>query len=113
MKTFYEAFDGKRFEDEDECISYEAANLHPNLFKITFVSENNDIYTINRNDVFNDDTYQKCKEVYIPNEESLKDILWLAGECGWWEFKNFSMPGHWKRQYNDNYPWNPTWDFIN
>lgn len=115
MKTIYlyEAFDGKRFEDENECMSYEAVNFHPDLFKITFVDENNNICTIDKNDVFNDRIYQNCEEVYIPDEKSLKDILWLAEECGWCEFEDFLRPGHWKRQSDNDYSWNATWVFIN
>ena len=115
MKTIYlyEAFDGKRFEDEDECMNYEVINLHPNLFRITFVNENNDIYTIDKNDVFNDDTYHKCEEVYIPDEESLKDILWLSKECGWEEFYTFEKAGHWKRIPDEECPWFSTWILIN
>ena len=111
--NLYEAFDGKRFEDENECISYEAVNLHPNLFKITFIDENSNIYTIDKNNVFNDYVYQTCEEIYIPDEEALKDLLWLAKECGWCEFENFSMPGHWKRQCDDDISWNVKWVFIN
>lgn len=110
--NLYEAFDGKRFEDENECMSYEAVNLHPNLFKITFVNENNDIYTIDKNNVFNDDIYQKCEEIYIPDRESQKDILWLSEECGWEEFYAFEKAGHWKRIADETYPWNATWIFI-
>lgn len=115
MKTIYlyEAFDGKRFEDENECMSYEAVNFHPDLFKITFVDENNNICTIDKNDVFNDRIYQNCEEIYIPDEKSLKDILWLAEECGWCEFEDFLRPGHWKRQCDEDCSWNATWVLIN
>ena len=114
MRTIYlyEAFDGKRFDNEDECMNYEAVNFHPNVFKIIFIDKDNNIYPIDKNDIFNDNIYQKCEEIYIPNEESLKDLLWLAEECGWEEFYDFSKPGHWKRSEDLKTLWLTKWTLI-
>lgn len=112
--TIYEAFDGKRFEDEEKCINYEGIHFHTGLFRITFVNNSgNFIYTIDKNNIFNDDIYQKCEEIYIPDEESLKDLLWLAEECGWCEFENLSKLGHWKRKVIDKNYNTAIWILIN
>ena len=104
MKTIsmYEAFDGKIFKEEEECFNYECEKLHSKLFNITFWDENNNVYFINKDDVCNDSTYDKCEKLSIPID-SFEDFVWLTEECGWYEFTQISQPGIWKREVHNHH----------
>ena len=97
MEILYKAFDGMIFKDEEECIDYENIMLHPNLFTIKFLDENENPYYICKEDIYDDDIYQKAEMVTIHSEDEYKDFLWLTEECGWGEFMDITSPGVWKR----------------
>lgn len=97
MKILYEAFDGTIFKDRDECEKYENTELHPNLFTIKFLDENENPYYIRKENIYDDDVYQKAERVEINNENEYKDFAWLVEECGWCEFMDIKTPGLWER----------------
>ena len=98
MKTvyLYEAFDGKIFDNEDDCAVYEAVKLHSNLFHITFIDKDNKPYGINPIWPFEDNTYNHCEQINVP-ADAFDDFKWLTEECGWCEFEQITKPGRWKR----------------
>lgn len=102
MRTvyFYEAFDGKLFDKEEACAIYEVKHLHPSLFNIVFLDKKNDSYYINPDNPFNDDVYNNCEWIHVP-EKSFDDFKWLVEECGWYEFEQITKPGVWKRTVNE------------
>ena len=111
MKIIYEAFDGKQFETEDECYSYEAFYEHPYLHSIVFYDKNDNKYLIG-NDIFVDSIYQEAEKIRIHNENEIKDLLWLADQCGWCEFEDITEPGFWIRK-ELNFLGDAEWEKIN
>ena len=93
---FYEAFDGKLFDDENNCEIYETRHLHPNLSDIIFFNKEGKSYFINYNCPFNDNIYYDCEHIYIPTD-AFDDFKWLVKTCGWCEFEQITAPGKWKR----------------
>lgn len=101
MKIIYEAVDGKQFDNEFDCQAYEGKLAHPHLEGITFFTEESFLPITIKEDIFDDDIYNKCVAVWIHDKNELADILWLAEEAGWCEFEQFTEPGFWKREDPD------------
>lgn len=96
MRIIYEAYDGKQFEDEDECLNYEYGFKHPNLFCIKFYNVNEEQIFLNKDNVFDDNIYFNCEKIEIP-ENAFLDFEDLYACCGWCEFEQIAAPGKWKR----------------
>ena len=99
MKIFYQAEDGKIFDNEDECLEYEYKLKFPEIFNICFYDKDGLLYHINEDNIFNDDYYFKAEKVNIYNKTDLIVFQKLARECGWCEFTDYiTSPGTWIRK---------------
>lgn len=99
MKIIYVADDGKQFYNEEGCYCYESSLKFPELKDIDFYDKENNLYHIDKNDIFNDECYQKSEAINIHNDTELACLHWLANECGWCEFTDYiSKPGFWTRE---------------
>ena len=100
MKIIYQAFDGKNFENEEDCEIYEFKKLHPNLFTIDFYDAENKLFHLSKNkdNLWNDVTYYTAEKVKIHNAAELSDFLLLSKECGWCDFyEQINEIGFWER----------------
>lgn len=111
MKVLYEAIDGSIFNDQNDCEVYEASINHSALFDISFYDSEGNEYSISdyKPDIFNDLIYQRCGKVFAHNEDELKDLQWLAEECGWCEFEQITDVGIWVRHEDLG---NGTWEHV-
>lgn len=98
MKIRYESEDGLLFDNEEDCYAYEAKQKHCHLKTIAFFDRDNNQYSIEEEDIFNDDVYHKAEQVVIHDMDELNDFIWLAEECGWCEFTQLIRPGIWIRK---------------
>lgn len=98
MRIIYEAEDGTRFDNEEECLSYELAIDSTDLDNIIFYDEYDLGYHINKKNIYDDNIYNNCESIYIHNEAELNALLKLAKDCGWCEFETFTEPGYWVRE---------------
>lgn len=105
MKVLYESFDGKIFDSEEECLSYEASAEHRHLKDIQLYQKiKNEYfeYHISPYFIYDDNYYQSCDKIVIHNEDELKDLHWLAIDCGWCEFSDqITSVGTWIRSEQD------------
>ena len=103
MKIIYIADDGKQFDNENECYSYETGLKFSEVINIDFYDKNSNIYHIDKNDMFNDKYYNKSEAINIHNNAELICLRWLANECGWCEFTDYiSEPGFWIRKEKEH-----------
>lgn len=102
MKVIFEAIDGQRFDDLDECEEYEWKYNHPNIITVSFFDKNKKEYHINMHNVFDDEVYNNAFSVDIHNENELADFAALTEYCGWCEFEDIDSPGVWIR-FEDEY----------
>ena len=106
MKVLYIADDGKQFDSDMECEEYEEKLKHPNMYGIIFSDEDNNEFSVSKEDPFNDDTYNKACKVVIHSEEELEDLKFLEEYCGWCEFGQITEPGTWVRfPLDSTAPW--------
>ena len=99
MDIIYRAFDGKDFNNEEECLNYENSIIHPNLFTIHFFNKDTkEDYYINKDDIYDDQVYYKADKIIIHNKDEYEDFAWLAKECGWIEFDDINTFGLWERK---------------
>lgn len=100
MKIIYQAFDGKNFDNEEDCEVYEFKKLHPSLFNIDFYNEENELFHLSKDkdNLWNDTTYYVAEKVKIHNTAELSDFLLLSKEAGWCEFEEqINEIGLWER----------------
>ena len=100
----FQADDGKIFDDLLKCMSYEAEIFHPALFSISFFDKDNNLYRIQKGDVFDEAIYDKAEKIVITSNEELEDLHWYTGETGWCEFEQIDSVGTWKRIPLRDYP---------
>ena len=64
MKIIYQAFDGKNFDNEEDCEIYEFKKIHQSLFTIDFYNEDGKRFHLskNRDDLWNDSTYHLAEK---------------------------------------------------
>lgn len=106
MKILYEADDGKIFNNEFECFSYEFGLKFSEITKIKFFDINGKMFYININDLFNDKYYNNCERIYIHNNVELICLHAVANEAGWCEFESILEPGFWvRKEVNGNGIW--------
>ena len=93
MKVIYIADDGKEFDNEYDCESYEWKLNHAHLDEICFYDKNGN----KLDDVYSEDTYNNSERIVVPNETAMKELQELAHytgyccyydiiECGEWHF---------------------------
>ena len=111
MKVIFEAIDGQRFDDLDECEEYEWKYNHPNISTVSFFNENGEEYHIDTYNIFDDKVYYNAFSVDIHNENELADFAALTEYCGWCEFEDIDSPGVWVR-FEDEYS-NAKWEKNN
>jgi len=100
MKIIYQAFDGKNFDNEENCEIYEFKKIHPSLFTINFYDEENKLFRISseKDDFLNDKIYYTAEKVEIHNTAELSDFLLWSKDCGWCEFEEqINDIGFWER----------------
>ena len=97
-KTIYIAFDGKEFEDENECERYESKELEDKYGKDLLVYDNNGKLL-----PFNNDYYLSQNSVYVvcKSEEALNFLN-----------KTFNDNRVNKIDYNGNFPASFYYDFM-
>lgn len=71
MKAVYYAFDGKDFDDEDECQEYELELMRQNLGVKMFDGEGND-----------EEDLEQALFVYVPNSECWEKLVDYADRLG-------------------------------
>lgn len=71
MKAIYYAFDGKDFDDEDECQEYELKLMRQNLEVKMFNREGN-----------NEENLEQAFFIYVPNSESWEKLADYAKQLG-------------------------------
>lgn len=94
--TIYEAFDGKKFEDEFECLTHEMDILELTSDIQIYGKHNKKLHVW-----YSDATYNQCTKIVLPSESSiqvLKRIQDFAGffcdippvmeSIGIWRFNN-------------------------
>lgn len=97
MKIIYEAYDGTRFDDEDDCRWYEEKRNHKDIYLIRFFDANGNEYHITSDYDSNENIYQCCEKIVIDNKSQADDLLWISEEYGWCEFEQIISPGTWIR----------------
>ena len=98
MREIYEAYDGTRFDNEDDCWWYENAHYHKDIFNIKFLDiNNNELHLTYDYDINEDVVYQTSEKVIIDNIKQVKDLHDISDECGWCEFNQITSPGTWIR----------------
>lgn len=90
MKILYIADDGKEFDNEFECEDYEWKLHHSYLNQVIFYDKDN-----NKLDPFNDGTYKKTEKVFVPDNDSLDDLLEYANYTGYCDYTDISFSGTW------------------
>lgn len=90
MKILYVADDGKEFYNEFECEDYEWKLHHPYLNHVIFYDKDN-----NKLDPFKDGTYEKTEKVFVPDNDSLDDLLEYANYTGYCAYTDISFSGTW------------------
>ena len=98
----YFADDGTEFNDEYECEMYEESknmkNAYPEIFKIEFWNKDSKKYSIDPDNIFDDNIYNNACKINIPSENAFLCFHDWAEYCGWCEFiDDISGPGMWKR----------------
>lgn len=107
MKVVYEAFDGTRFDDEDECVKYENGFTHSGVFDLDFYDKDGNKYCIT--DMYDESVYNNAEKVAVHNEKELEDLAWLTAENGWCEFEQIDEVGDWVRFESSGYSYEGTW----
>ena len=109
MNIIYEAFDGKRFDNEFDCESYEFCLQHLAVKTVTLYDEDGEEYKVtDYESIFADAIYWDCYKINFPNQRAYEDFMALAGWCGWSEFNDcISSPGMWERE--EDRLGNPRW----
>ena len=96
MKTVYEAFDGKIFEDDKKCLAYEHNLREKSVVKnVKFYDSNNNL--INIKEIY-DINYilDKIYKVVIPTDEDCNTLNeWLEEYCVYEEEICFPKKGTW------------------
>lgn len=98
MRIIYEAYDGRKFNNEDDCEIYESALRHPHLFSLTFYNKNGDSYGIPHHNIFADYIYNECEKIDIHTKEEFNDLKWLREATGWSEWEDITDFGVWIRK---------------
>ena len=99
MKIIYIADDGKHFDNEYDCKLYEDSLKYSELINIDFYDINNNLYHIQKDDIFNWNIYQNSEKVHIHDDKEFMCFQWLANEQGYCEFQDsITSPGVWIRQ---------------
>lgn len=101
MREIYEAYDGIRFDNEDDCWWYENSRSHKDIYQIRFYDKNNNEYHITDNYDDSEDVYQCCEKIIIDTNKQLRDLKWMSEEFGWCEFNQITSPGTWIRTEDD------------
>ena len=96
MKAVYYAFDGKDFDDEDECQEYELELMRRDLGVKMLDGEGNDAEDL-----------EQALFVYVPNGESYKKLADYAERIG---LAYPSKEGLW--EWNENCRWAEAWSNI-
>lgn len=92
MRTIYEAFDGKQFDDEADCENYEWEQEHKDqLSKILFFDENGHVMF----DKMSEKTYSTVMQIVVHNKEELCALHDLADYTGFCAYENIEEPGTW------------------
>lgn len=91
MKIIYVANDGKQFDNEVECLSYEWLQDHPLLSGVEFLDENGDrLY-----DLLSEDTYNNVVTIIIPNANVYREFRALARYTGYCAYADIDYAGTW------------------
>ena len=72
MKVIYIADDGKEFDNEYDCESYEWKLNHTHLNEICFYDKDGN----KLNDAYSENTYNNAERIIVPNENAVKESLW-------------------------------------
>ena len=96
MRTLYIADDGKQFEDECECISYEFCISHLNLKTIEFY-DSDGLALLN---VMDEYTYDICTKVVVHSNEEITDLHEVADYFGYCGYFDITDVGEWT--YDEN-----------
>lgn len=91
MKTVYIADDGKQFEDECECISYEFCISHPNLKTIELYNSDDKKLT----NPLDEDTYFNFTKIVVHSREELMDLYDAADYAGFSGYYDIKDVGTW------------------
>ena len=96
MKRVYEAFDGKIFKDDKECLAYEQNLKEENVVKnVKFYDSNNNLINIEKIYDINYILYNIYK-VVIPTEEDCNTLNeWLENYCIHTKEIHFPGKGTW------------------
>lgn len=95
MRVVYIANDGKEFDDEIDCLTYEEYSSYDKLYDIEiFDADGYNLY-IEKND-WGEYAYNNSQTVVVHNEEELKELHRLADYTGWGEWEKITSPGIWE-----------------
>ena len=95
MKILYIADDGKKFDDEFDCIHYEWEQQHIELKKIKFLDKNNN----ELEDFFSDDTYSKAERIIVPSQKAADELVELGDYTGFCCYQSVKTAGEWVFDY--------------
>lgn len=91
MRTLYIADDGKQFEDECECISYEFCISHLNLKTIELYNNDDEKLT----NPLDEDTYFNLTKIVVHSGEELMDLHKAANYTGFIGYYDIKDVGTW------------------
>lgn len=96
MKKIYIADDGKQFEDEKKCESYEYYELKIPLVKnIEFLDENDNILSFKERED-EEKFFMNVEKIIIHSKEELRQFHIYAVDCGFISWQNIDAVGEWE-----------------
>lgn len=91
MKVIYIADDGKEFDNEFDCQTYEWTLNHPHLKDICFYDKDNNTL----DNILVQETYEITERIVVPNKDALNDLLELARYTGFCCYEDVIECGEW------------------
>lgn len=91
MKVIYIADDGKEFDNEFDCQSYEWKLNHPHLKDICFYDKDNKVL----GNIFLQETYETTERIVVPNKDALNDLQEFANYTGFCCYEDIVGCGEW------------------
>lgn len=107
MKKIYIADDGKQFEDEEKCESYEYYELKIPLVKnIEFLDEDNNALSFEKGKEDEEEFFMNVEKIIIHSKEELRQFHIYAVDCGFISWQSIDAPGKWEWD-NNHYDFAP------
>ena len=91
MKVIYIADDGKEFDNEYDCESYEWKLNHTHLYEICFYDKDGN----KLEDPYSEDTYNNSERIVVSTEVAMKELHELAHYTGYCCYYDIIECGEW------------------